>query len=109
MSVDVVELTPTCVEEAVQGYDLMVNASYTSSAVCTARHGLYYVHFPHPTTRDVGGLKGAAVRAVRPLVRTSTLSIEDEKGLHPEEIIWAPPRALDHRRCSPLAPASRGA
>jgi glycosyltransferase involved in cell wall biosynthesis len=87
IGVDVVDLTPTCVEEAVEGYDLLVNASYTSSAVCTARHGLYYVHFPHPTSRDVGGLKGAAVRAVRPVVRTSSLAIEHEEGLHPEELI----------------------
>lgn len=109
VGVNVVELTPTCVEEAVEGYDLLVNASYTSSAVCTARHGLYYVHFPHPTSRDVGGLKGAAVRAVRPLVRTSTLSIEDEQGLHPEEIISRRPGrwTTGDARLSLLLPAGQ--
>lgn len=91
VDVAVVELTPTCVEEAVDGFDLLVNASYTSSAVCTARRGLYYVHFPHPTMRDAGGLKGAVVRRLRPLVRSSTLAIEDEQGLHPEELMGGRP------------------
>jgi glycosyltransferase involved in cell wall biosynthesis len=85
VAVRVLELTPTCVEEAAEGFDLLVNASYTSSATCTAAHGLYYVHFPHPPLRDVGGLKGHVVRALRPLVRTPGLEVSEERGLHPEE------------------------
>jgi glycosyltransferase involved in cell wall biosynthesis len=87
VAVRVLDLTPTCVEDVGGDYDFLVNASYTSSASCSASHGLYYVHFPHPLDRQVGGLKGMVVRRLRPLVRTPGLEVVDERGLHPEEMI----------------------
>ncbi len=87
LDVRVLDLTPTCVEEAGVDYDLVVNASYMSSAACTARHGLYYVHFPHPPMRDAGGLKGLAVRRLRPLLRIPGLEVAEETGLHPDEAV----------------------
>jgi glycosyltransferase involved in cell wall biosynthesis len=87
LSVQEIEVSPTSVEAASVDYDLLVNASYTSSAICASAAGLYYVHFPHAPSRDVGGIKGAAVRALRPMVRLPGIEVEQRSGFQLEEML----------------------
>ncbi len=71
------------VETASADYDLLVNASYTSTDICRAGHGLYVVHFPGP----IGG-SGPAVRvrrAVAGRLTSSQRSVEMGTGFYAPE------------------------
>lgn len=82
-----IDLAPTSVEEASRSFDVLVNASYHSSAVCGAPHGVYYVHFPHPPMRESGGIRGFVARTLRPIIRIPGVEVELVRGFHDEEIL----------------------
>ncbi len=71
------------VETASADYDLLVNASYTSTDLCRAAHGLYVVHFPGP----LGGSPGAVRvrRALSGLMASSRRSVEMGSGFYAPE------------------------
>lgn len=87
VAVHEIDLGEGAVEEASAGYDLFVNASYTSAARPRSAASLYVVHFPTPPPGDAPGWKAQAKKVLRPLVAEPDLQVKLARGFHPEEMI----------------------
>ena len=80
-----IDLAPDAVSEATEDYDLLVNASYTSTAENRAGAGLYVVHFPTDPGGGSAGWRRRAVGALGPLVAEPGVELRFARGFHPEE------------------------
>jgi len=87
LPVAVVEETPDAVSEASAGYDLFVNASFTSGARNEAPRGLYYVHFPTVPLLARSRPRRAVAAAARRLVGATEPTVEVRRGLHSPDVL----------------------
>jgi len=74
--------------EATEGYDLVVNATYTSRLRPRSRRSAYLCFFPTPADHDLDPLRRAAVRLLGPALRGTVTTLGAGPGWYLPEGRW---------------------